>query len=354
MPDFVPYPAARISAGTGGRSSTVGLVLAVCLGLLACGEPGKPDAGRGDVRVVVVSDLNSSYGSTSYEPEVSLVVQRIIDDWRPDLVLAAGDMIAGQRAALSDGEVRAMWAAFDTVVAAPLRRAGIPFGFTLGNHDGSAHPAFQRDRVLAADYWLDPGRDPGLRFVHRTNFPFYYTFLYDDLFVLSWDATRAGLINAADEIAWVEDALGSAAARRARMRIVIGHLPLYAVAEGRNRAGEVLSQPDSLRALLERHGVHTYISGHHHAYYPGRRGRLELLHTGALGQGPRPLLGTDTAYNTVTILDVFFHADSIAYTTYRVDAGAEPAFVPVDDAALPPRLDGVNGPVYRRDLAETG
>jgi len=45
--------------------------------------------------------------------------------------------------------------------------------------------------------------------------------------------------------------------------------------------------------LLERYHVH--ISGHHHAYFPGHRGQLELLHTGALGSGPRPLLNSNLA-----------------------------------------------------------
>jgi hypothetical protein len=97
-----------------------------------------------------------------------------------------------------------------------------------------------------------------------------------------------------------------AALRRlhAPYRIVLGHLPLYPVAEGRNRAGEVLAEPDSLRALLEAYGVHLYISGHHHAYYPGRRGGLDLLASGALGDGPRPLIGdTVPSPRTVTLLD---------------------------------------------------
>jgi hypothetical protein len=51
------------------------------------------------------------------------------------------------------------------------------------------------------------------------------------------------------------------------------------VAEGRDRPGEVMNDADALRQLLERYDVHTYISGHHHAYYPGHRGNLQLLHT---------------------------------------------------------------------------
>src|SRR5689334_8743868 len=55
---------------------------------------------RGDVRIVVISDLNSQYGSTSYEPEVDQALA-LIPDWQPDLVLGGGDMVAGQSSSLT-------------------------------------------------------------------------------------------------------------------------------------------------------------------------------------------------------------------------------------------------------------
>jgi len=167
--------------------------------------------------------------------------------------------------------------------------------------------------------------------------------------VLVWDASNEEIAQSDEQLRWIDQALSSPEARGAGMRFVLGHLPLYAVAEGRNRRGEVLAQPDSLRAILERHRVHTYISGHHHAYYPGRRGQLELLHTGALGQGPRPLIGSDEEpFPSVTLLEIWTARDSVAWTTYRVsDDGAQIQQVP--DALLPARIDGFNGYVVRRD-----
>jgi hypothetical protein len=309
------------------------------------------DPARGDARVVIISDMNGPYGSTRYGPEVGLAGRWITDIWRPDLVLAAGDMIAGQRPALTDENVRAMWAAFDSVVGRPLREAAIPFGFTLGNHDGSGHPGHERDRALAAEHWRDPARDPGLRFIDRTDFPFRYTFEQDGLFVLVWDATTSRVIADSAQLAWAAAALRNGPAREARTRIAIGHLPIYAVAEGRNLPGEVLDEPDSVRRFLEAHGVDLYVSGHHHAYYPARRGGLELLHAGAVGDGPRPLLGSELPpVRTVTIMDIFFEADSIAYTTFRADAELDPPFQRLDPATLPPKLVGINGCVARRDV----
>jgi hypothetical protein len=336
------------------RLVVVILPLLAALLLLAAAGPSPESPPRGDFRIVVISDLNSSYGSTEYEPEVHRAVRLIREEWRPELVLAAGDLIAGQRPTLTDDNVRAMWAAFDDAVGRPLREASIPFGFTLGNHDGSAFPAHRRDREFAVDHWRRPEHHPGVRFVDGTHFPVYYSFVQGPVFVLAWDASYAGTADDEAMMAWVREQLASPCAQAARYRFVLGHLPLYAVAEGRNRPGEVLDQPDSLRALLERHGVHTYVSGHHHAHFPGRRGALELLYTGALGQGARPLIGSDRPpVQTVTILDFHLAADSVAYTTYAFEpdpAGGEKRMRRLELAELPPRIEGFNGWVARRDV----
>lgn len=340
-------------------------LLLLCLAA-GCASPppmpapsGAPGAGfddppRGAVRIAVISDLNGSYGSTEYEPTVHRAVALIRDAWQPDLVLAAGDLIAGQRPALSDGNVRAMWAAFEDAVARPLREAGIPFGFTLGNHDGSAYPAHRRDRALAVEHWRDPAHATGLQFVDSADFPVHYSFERDGVFVLAWDASYAGTAEDERMMRWAEAQLAGERARRARFRVVLGHLPLHAVAEGRDRPGEVLQAPDSLRALLERHGVDVYVSGHHHAHYPGRRGRLALLHTGALGPGARPLLGDTVASpRTVTLLDFHPRGDSIAWTTYALPPDGR-APQRLEPGTLPRLLRGHNGYVVRRDLPDEG
>lgn len=340
---------------------------------------------RGDLRLAIISDLNRAYGSTDYDPSVTTTVN-LLPYWRPDLVLCSGDMVAGQSLSLSDGEIVAMWAAFDRFVAQPLRSAGIPFGFTLGNHDGSGASngsggyTFQRDRDQAAAYWRNPAHDPGVNFVDRHQFPFYYSFTAGangEAFFLVWDGSTD--VIPPTQLAWVEQALQSPAAQQASFRFLIGHLPLYAVAEGRNRPGEVMSNSESLRALLEKHQVHTYISGHHHAYYPGQRGQLQLLHTGLIGSGPRPLIDhSQPSPKTLTVLDLEYpqpappsnpHTPSappnppsspqnpapdnpqthppgsITYTTYNVETWEVIAL-----ETLPRFLLGHNGRVRRQDV----
>jgi hypothetical protein len=133
---------------------------------------------RQDFRLVVISDLNSQYGSTEYEPEVAQAIA-LIPQWQPDLVLCGGDMIAGQKASLTKSQIELMWAAFDLQIAAPLRQEQIPLGFTIGNHDGSGAIKdqtliFQDERNLAQAYWQQ--QQHYLNFVDRAHFPFYYSF----------------------------------------------------------------------------------------------------------------------------------------------------------------------------------
>ena len=305
---------------------------------------------RGDVRLVVISDLNSAYGATNYRAEV-LDAIKILSAWEPDLVICAGDMVAGQSLNLTRPQVQAMWTAFDQKVFMPIRRTNLPYAFTLGNHDASSQLNFKRqfvytvDRDVAQAYWTPRREQLGIQFVDRGKFPFYYSFEANSIFYLVWDASSARILP--DQIAWAERSLASDRAQAAPMRIVIGHLPFYAVSQGRDRVGEILHRADELRALLERYNVHTYISGHHHAYFPGKVGKMEMLHCGALGSGPRTWLeSTAAAMQTLTVVDIDFTSKSTRYTTYNMSTRAV-----VQQRQLPRLLVGPNGRVIRRDLS---
>lgn len=262
---------------------------------------------RSGTRLVLSSDLNAAYGSTTYIDEVHRGVA-LIPPLRPDLVICAGDMVAGQKAGLGRQRLAAMWAGFDRSVLAPLRRAGLPFAPAMGNHDASGASAagrflFADDRAEAARFWRARRDSLGLRFVDSGNFPFHYAIRQDDVFVLVWDASTAQV--PAEQWRWAERILAGPAARSASRRLVVGHLPLRAVSQGRDQPGEVLAQAAALQQLLERHGVEAYVSGHQHAYFPARLGRLDLFHLGAMGSGPRRLLGQTTPpFQTLTVLDL--------------------------------------------------
>ena len=308
------------------------------------------DPPRGDIRLVAISDLNGVYGATDYEPEIDKAIA-LLPVWQPDMVICGGDMIAGQKSSLSETQLKAMWQAFDEHVADPLRQGNIPYGFTIGNHDGSGAQnssgnfVFERDRTVAANYWNNPTHDPGIDFVERYEFPFYYSFKFKDVFFLVWDGSSAKIPQ--EKLAWVEQALESPEAQSAKLKILLGHLPLYTVAVGRDKPGEVMANADQLLAMLERHQVHTYISGHHHAYYPGHKGELQLLNLGLIGSGPRSLIDSKLPpHKAITVIDIDFASPEVTtYTTYDIKTLDLIKF-----EQLPRFITGHNGMVLRRDL----
>ncbi|BDM83439.1 metallophosphoesterase family protein [Acaryochloris marina] len=302
---------------------------------------------KGDVRLFVISDLNSQYGAVTYRSGVEQAIQ-LIPDWDPDIVICAGDMVAGQSLSLSSSQVAAMWQGFDQKIFNPIRSFGLPYAFTIGNHDASSFKGldgkymYETDRIETNKYWSD--KNPGLDFVDRYKFPFSYSFTHKDIYYLTWDASSATVSN--EDWTWAAQNLASEVAQSAKMRIVVGHLPLYAVSQGRDRPGEILSKADQLRSLLEQNSVHTYICGHHHVYYPGKAGKIEMLHCGALGSGPRSWLDSvKPPIHTLTIVDVDLASQTTQYTTY--DMGTKKT---ISLAQVPRLLVGPNGREIRRDL----
>lgn len=328
------------------------LAAVLVLGLLApiaLADDAVDDPPRGDLRLVVFGDFNGPYGATTYPAAVALVVRTIGEVWRPDLVLMPGDVVAGQSRALPDERFEQMWAAFDEVVAAPLRRYGTAYAVAIGNHDGSSDRAadgsfnFARERAAASAYWSHSMYDANLDYVVRSRFPFEYAFRFGEIFVAVIDASSASVD--ASTIEWLGQVLQQPIATSASMRIVMGHLPLFGVSERKNRPGEVVRDGRYLAQRMRAVGVDTYVSGHHAAYYPGRVEGLELLFTG--GVGAHALLGASApARSAVTIVDLWFSPLLVRYTTFDPDD-----MQPIPLADLPPRIDGIGGPVERSTRA---
>jgi hypothetical protein len=305
---------------------------------------------RGDLRIAVISDLNSGLGAADYEWQVDSIMKRIPRIWQPDLVISGGDMVAGM--GINDTlQLQKMWDGFDKHIAQPLRDSDIPFGFTLGNHDGPrSHPV---ERGFTRKYWNKPGNKPGLDFVDAAHFPNYYSFVKDDIFFVSWEASSSEIT--AENLEWLKEQFRTKEAKDAKLRFVMGHMPLYSSAQERDSKGNVLKNPEELRRLLEENKVHTYISGHQHAYYPARRGALELLNTGAAGSGERSWLTMDKKpVNTVTIMDIFHERDTIVYSTYIIKEKNAADMQLFDQKELPSAMFGVNGHMLRRDILPSG
>ena len=108
-------------------------------------------------KIGLISDLNSSYGSTSYGPTVERGVNLLLQQ-KPDLVICAGDMVAGQKTSLTDRQLAAMWEGFETFVRRPLEATGIPLLPAMGNHDASSQRSqgrwiYARERQQASLFW---------------------------------------------------------------------------------------------------------------------------------------------------------------------------------------------------------
>lgn len=297
-------------------------------------EPAPP-AAPGPLRVAVISDLNGSYGSTQYMDSVHAAVDRLVAV-SPDLVLSTGDMVAGQHPRVDHP---AMWESFHGAVSDRLREAGIPFAVTPGNHDASGYGVFAEERALFVDEWS--ARRPDVQMVDDAQYPLRYTFVAGPAFFVSLDATTVGPLSD-EQMRWLDAQL--AAAPRA-VKIVFGHVPLHPFAIGRER--EHIGDP-ALEELLNRHGVELFVSGHHHAYYPGRRGDLRLVSTACVGAGPRPLIGTrDRSPKSLVMFEVT--ADGVR----ALDAfGGEAYDRRVERAALPPFVGAGAHRIDRDDRTE--
>lgn len=290
----------------------------------------------GPLLVAVVSDLNSSYGSTTYTGNVHAAIAEVIAVG-PDLVLSTGDMVAGQKAGL---DYEAMWDGFHAAVSDPLQEAGIPFAVTPGNHDASGYSAYQTERSIFVEQWTV--RQPDVTFVDDAHYPLRYSFAVGDVFFLSLDATTVGPLGD-DQMIWLEDQLDAADEAGYSVRVVIGHVPLYPFTVGQETA---IIGDSELEELLNEYNVTLFLSGHHHGYYPGRRGDLRLASMACLGTGTRPFLG-ETKHAPRAI--VFFEIDEGEVQWLEGYQGADFQTL-IERSDLPESLGSGDNIIYRDDL----
>ncbi|MFD0939725.1 metallophosphoesterase family protein [Pedobacter boryungensis] len=286
-------------------------------------------------KIAVISDLNSGYGSTVYHPDVAAAL-KAIDSIKPDLILCAGDMVAGQKASLTEQNLTDMWQSFGANVFSPIKAMKVPFAFTVGNHDASAN--FKKDRAATQKFWNDHQEELGLNFIDKENFPFYYSYTKNDVFFISWDAASSTI--QAEVYKWMEKQLSSEKAKKAKLRILLGHLPIYAIVDSKNKPGEVLASTKETVDFFKRNNVNLYVSGHQHAYYPARDGSLRLLNTGCIGEGPRKLIGDSTlATRAYTIIEIPIKSyKDFTYRTFIPNKNIEMKL-----SELPDSIIGFNG-----------
>lgn len=270
-------------------------------------------------RICLFSDMNGPYGSVALPESVHAGITRM-SEMNCDLALGAGDLVAGQDTSLSTERIHAMWDEWKRVVAEPFLKRGVPVLSALGNHDASAERSssggfvFQRERDAAAEQWnslLGHSALAAIKWLSQDKFPFYYSFIFGTTGIIVFDGTSAGEVSR--NRPWLEQQLAAMSADASiRTRLIVGHLPLFAVAKGRETAGNVIYDSSDIYALLNKHSVDFYVSGHHHAFYPARPhapsplyGTVQLA-LGAMGDGPRRLLDSaaPAPRHSMTVLDI--------------------------------------------------
>jgi predicted phosphodiesterase len=325
------------------RTVATAILIALAAAAPCAGASDGSGSERAALRVVVIADINSSYGTVGYSPQVHTAIERIVG-LEPDLVIGAGDLIAGQQRAphLDRERLQAMWAAFDREVLAPLATAGIPFLPVPGNHDASAAPGFELERRIFEAFWRR--HRPAVGFLSDEGYPFRYSVAASGVQVVVLDATTVGPLAPAQRD-WVSGVLDPS--QRYRARIVAAHLPLVAFSHGRER--EVLGDVELEKLLRERH-VDLVLSGHHHAFFPGFRAGLRQVSLGCLGSGPRRLLGqVERSPRSFTLLEMSAGGE------IAVHALIEPRFTDgIERGALPPALQHGGVRILRDDLAVGG
>lgn len=253
---------------------------------LAPDLPPAPDT----LRIAVISDINGSYGTVGYSPQVHAAVSDIVSRGY-DLVVSPGDLVAGQRQGL---DYDAMWRAFHYEIGDVFFDNNLEFIFAPGNHDASAYAGHETERQAYARAFEN--RRPKAPLLVGSHFPFYYGVVIRDIRVIALDITRP-LRDDDPQLDWLSEVL--AAPDKPRLTLVLGHFPLSPVhfthfwdIAGSRRLQSILeSTPDLI-----------YISGHNHVYYPGHIGEVRTIAAPSLGAGARRLMGAPAVSGYVQIV----------------------------------------------------
>lgn len=251
-------------------------------------------------RIAVVSDMNKSYGSKDYPKEFDRSIDYLTEQGAPkiSLVLATGDMVAGQKKGL---DYAGMWRAFHEHATNPLIKSNIPFFPSPGNHDASSGSSFKEEREQYRKTWdrqdlMNLYQAVGAKWVEgiEHNYPLNYAFTFGAGLFISLDATAVGPLSQS-QMNWLAQVLEKE--KNKPVKIIFGHVPLYPFAFKRER--EFLARGSSsfheqFEGLLSSYNVNLVLSGHHHVYYQGhRKTNVDFISVPLLGNGPRKLITKD-------------------------------------------------------------
>lgn len=254
------------------------------------------------LKIHAFADMNIDTSGTYASSTISIVKSMIAR--QPAAILGVGDYIDGEKKTLSDSTYVNMWNSFSKKVLSLMRTAGLPFLPTPGNHDAY----YSQERRIYDSFWSE--NKPNVEYVDDDNFPFYYSFIKEDVFFVSLDdANYSKLSNRTAQLNWLKAQLSSARAQGARARVVYGHIPLYSIVSSKANSSTVyengvLSQERrtagsfTLESILLSNKVDLVIFGHSHGFYSGHYTypdgkKLQVVSMPCAGSAPRYLVGTN-------------------------------------------------------------
>lgn len=286
-------------------------------------------------RVMIISDMNNAYGSTSYGADVKYAIKKI-QEIKPDLVLNTGDMVAGQKAGL---DYKAMWTAFHAVVTRPLEESQIPLAVTVGNHDGSGYPKFKNERDIFMEEWNS--FRPALTFSDDSQYPIYYSFTSQETFFMAIDSTLVGPQGLA-QLNWMDLELSKHQDKK--FKVIFTHVPMFQFNQSNPNESYFDQQ---LWGLIQKHQVQLYLTGHHHTYYPGFYQGTHFVSQACLGAGQEKLIGSSVlSPRSMTVVDFF-------EDHFEIYALLSPDFTKkVDHQMLPQSLSAKGKTLILKDHSE--
>ncbi|MEZ4741122.1 MAG: hypothetical protein R3B45_01515 [Bdellovibrionota bacterium] len=117
-------------------------------------NPNQTETMGNSLKIVLLGDLNSGYGSTPYEISVKQAVQSILS-LSPDFVSGVDDYVAEQKTKDRNLPYHSMWEVFTNSILKPINDHCIPFIPTPGNHDASALDRKQKILIFIVLKFMD-------------------------------------------------------------------------------------------------------------------------------------------------------------------------------------------------------
>ncbi|GEM_PF-1415582 len=226
-----------------------------------------------DFSFVVISDSHTCIdraGFSLYSP-TKTVVDCIIKEIKPRLVLHSGDMISINSMTNNERDINEMWRIFNSGLRDRLLSSGISFFPSPGNHD-----VYGLGRACYIKEWMH-FKNNGIKLLSGS-YTDYYAFRYGTVLFISLDGS--GLSLGSEQERWLDRTIDTYRDKDGPV-VVYSHVGLT----GRGRHPREVLQ-GNVMSILKKKKVQFYISGHQHFISQDYFGSLTHISAGSAGETP--------------------------------------------------------------------